>query len=174
MKRNALIATLILTLAAGIGTAFAHGAHGGHGPGMSCHGGPGNMLRGIMRLVHRLDLGNEQLDAIQSIVKDARTQIQPHREALQAGREQMRGLDPSSFDEAAVRAIAQKQAKELEEIMVIGQKVRSQVWAVLTPEQRQEAEKIRSEMKERHDRFRDCMKKADGSGKGPGLRPVQE
>lgn len=168
MKRTALIATLILSLVAGAGTIFAWGGHGGHGPAMEGHGGPGAFLYGMMRLMHRLDLSDQQRDQIRGILQDARSQIQPHREALQAGREQMRALDPSSFDETAVRAIAQKQAKELEEIMVIGQKVRSQVWAVLTPGQREEAKQIRTEMEQRRERFRECMESSGGPGRGTG------
>ena len=165
MKRNILIATLIGALAIGAGTAIAWGGHGG---GMGCHGGPGGVLRGVMRIMHRLDLSDQQRDAILNILDDARTQIAPHREALRAGRQQMRDLDPASFDEATVRAIAEKQGKELEEIMVIGQRVRSQIWAVLTPEQREEAKKIRSEMEERFERMRQCMEDAGGPGSGMG------
>jgi len=168
MKRNTritLIATLVLALAVGAGTAIAWGGHGG---GMGFHRGPGGVLGGIMRIMHRLNLSDQQQDAILKILDDARTQIEPHREALQAGRQQMRELDPSSFDEAAVRAIAQKQGKELEEVMVIGQKVRSQVWAVLTPEQREEAKQIRTEMQERFERMRQCMESAGGPGAGMG------
>lgn len=159
-KRSTLIAALILALAVGAGTAIAWGGPGGHGGAF--HGGPGAALRGVMRIMHRLDLSEEQRDAILKILDNARTQIQPHREALQEGRQQMRALDPSSFDEAAVRAIAESQAKEIEEIMVIGQRARSQVWAVLTPEQREEAKKIRSEMEERFERMRECMEEAGG------------
>jgi len=167
MRRNALIATLILVLAAGIGTAWAWGG-GGHGPGMMAHGGPGAFLRGMMRIMHRLDLSDQQRDTIRGIIQDARTQIEPHREALEQGREKMRALDPSNFDEAAVRAIAAQQAGHIEELMVIGQKVRSQIWAVLTPEQREEAKKIRTEMEQRRQRMRECM---EGMGK-PESRPT--
>ncbi len=173
MKRSILITTLILTLAAGAGIATAWGGHGGHGPGMEGPGAPGAFLRGMMRLMHRLDLSDQQRDAIRGILQDARSQIQPHRQALQDGREQMRALDPSSFDETAVRAIARKQAKEIEEIMVIGQKVRSQVWAVLTPEQREEAQQIRSEMEQRRERFRQCMEGSGGPGRGSGTAPAK-
>ncbi len=168
MKRSVLIATLILTLAAGVGTAFAWGGPGGHGPGMEGHGGPGAFLHGMMRLMHRLDLSDQQREAIRGILQDTRTQIGPHREALQEGREQMRALDPSAFDETAVRAIAQKQAKELEDIMVIAQKARSQIWAVLTPEQREKAKQIRTEMEQRSERLRECMESAGGPAKSFG------
>ncbi|HHQ48335.1 MAG TPA: hypothetical protein ENK19_05565, partial [Acidobacteria bacterium] len=69
MKRNILIATLIGALAIGAGTAIAWGGHGG---GMGCHGGPGGVLRGVMRIMHRLDLSDQQRDAILNILDDAR------------------------------------------------------------------------------------------------------
>jgi len=165
MKRALIITVVVAALAIGAGTVLAGGfGHGHGGPGMAAMGphGPGMMLRGITRILHRLDLSDAQRDQVHAILEGARPQFEPHVEALRAGRDQLMSLDPAQFDEAKVRTIAEGQAKEMTEVIVLAQKVRSQVFAVLTPEQQTEAVKIRSELKERRQRMRDCMKGAGG------------
>ena len=158
MKKKILIATIGAALALGAGTAAAGGF--GHGHGRRGMAGPKGPLGAMTRLLHRLDLTSAQRDQIHAILDAAKPQLQPHVEALRAAREKMRALDPANFDEAQVRAIAQTRAAETTEMAVLAQKVRSQVWAVLTPEQQAEAAKVKAERQERRQRMRDCIQAA--------------
>jgi len=160
MKR-ATILVLTLVLALGAGTVLAHG-HGHHkgchaakgmasGAGMDGPGGP------MMRMLARLDLTEAQRDQIRGIMEQARPRFQEQRERMMAVRKQLRELDPASFDEAAVRQIAAGLNGPLQEIAVLHQQVRSQIWAVLTPEQREQTEALRQTMQQRRDCMRGCL-----------------
>lgn len=54
------------------------------------------------------------------------------------------------FDGAAVRALATRQNAARVELIVSRARVKSQIYALLTPEQRELAQKIRAEGKGRH------------------------
>lgn len=144
-----------LVLAGGFGGGHGHG----HGAGMFGHRGHGDMLGGMVRVLRRLDLSSEQRDQVHAILDAARPQFKTHADAMRAGREQLRELSPAKFDEAAVRAIAQNQAKEMTEMIVLSQKVRSQIYAVLTPEQQSKL----AEMRQKMEQLRQCRKSVLGS-----------
>ncbi len=172
MKR-ATILILTLALALGASTALAHGHGHGHGHHKGCRNtkamGPRTAMDGpggpIMRMLARLDLSDAQRDRIRTIMEQARPRFQEQREALMNVRQQLRDLNPASFDEAAVRRIAAGLATPMQEIAVLRQQVRSQVWAVLTPEQRGQAETLCETMQQRRDSMRGCM---NGQGRQNG------
>ncbi|MGO9373684.1 MAG: Spy/CpxP family protein refolding chaperone, partial [Syntrophobacteraceae bacterium] len=69
-----------------------------------------------------------------------------------AGREQLNALIKSGpFDEAKVRSIAKGQADILANMIVARERIKSQIYAVLTPEQRAKAEKLREAWKTLHE-----------------------
>jgi len=161
MKRTAVVIAVVAGLALGTVTALAL-AHGG--PGMSPAGAfaGGAVMQRIQRMLHHLDLSDEQEAEVRAILEAARPEFRAHLESLRAAREELRKLDPATFDEAKVRELAGAQAGEMVEMVVLGQKVRSQVWAVLTPEQREQAAGMQARMRERMEKMRDCMGEAGG------------
>jgi Spy/CpxP family protein refolding chaperone len=176
MKRAFAIAAVTLMIL-GAGAVFAGGHGFGHhramkamGPG----GGPGSGMAGhLMRGLYRLDLSDEQWDQIRSIMEEARPGIQEQREAIRTVREQLRDLDPAAFDEATVRAIAKKLAAPIEELAVLHQRVRAQVYSVLTPEQREELAQMRRQMEQRRQRMRDCLGFTAADGELPPPPPAE-
>ncbi len=99
-----------------------------------------------------LGLSEAQQTQIQTILEAERTKAEPLRKQLQDSREQMRKLaQAETFDEAAVRALAAKKAEVNVELMVSRARTQNLVQAVLTPEQRELANKIRPLMQERRD-----------------------
>jgi len=148
-----LVAGALLAQAGGPG----RGGHGpGRGPGGCDCGGPG--FHGepggpgpLGEALDRLDLTQEQRDQVRAILDRHRDERRALRESMRDQREERFEQDLSlPFDEAAVRARAEKRAQMRVEAEVARARVASEVLAVLTPEQRAELGKLREE---RHERF---------------------
>ena len=74
--------------------------------------------------------------------------MKPLVQQLKAGRDQLDALRKSGpFDEAKVRSIAKGQADTLIELIVAKERMKSRIYAVLTPEQRTKAEELRESWK---------------------------
>jgi Spy/CpxP family protein refolding chaperone len=83
------------------------------------------------------------------------------------GHKQMRTLEESpTFDEATVRAQATKQAQTMTELIVTKARVKSELFAILTTDQRAKAAKIMNHHEERMMRHMH-----GGPGAGPGPAP---
>lgn len=115
--------------------------------------------RHFERMAERLGLSDAQKEQIAALREAARKQAEPLLQQRQESREAMQKLvGAETFDEAAVRKLADKQARTQTELMVIRARTHSQINAVLTPEQRQLAEKCGPP-----------MGRQDGKG-GPGCK----
>ena len=102
------------------------------------------------RMAEILDLTPEQREQVKAIRAAEQEKIAPLREQMREEREQMRAIiEKQPFDEAAVRSLAAAQAEIRTEMFVSHARVKNQIHALLTPEQRQKAEELRSQMKER-------------------------
>ncbi|MGC8490522.1 MAG: Spy/CpxP family protein refolding chaperone [Syntrophobacteraceae bacterium] len=100
-----------------------------------------------------LHLTDNQKKEMFSIRLDERAKMKPLFQSLKAGREQLGGLARSAeFDESKVSAIAKSQAAVLAKIIVEKTRMRSRMYAVLTPEQRTKLEKAREEWKAHHEK----------------------
>jgi protein CpxP len=128
----------------------------GRGPGgpgdRGFRGGPGGPPRdGLGPLGRELNLTDEQKAQIKKINES-------FTESTKALREQMRTLhenqaDPlggGAFDEAAVRTAAQARASVQVELEVAHARMMSQIFAVLTPEQKTQLAAKRQEFEQRH------------------------
>ena len=91
-----------------------------------------------------LDLTGEQRTQIKEIVAAERKATKPLVRQLREKRRELRtATESGAFDEAAVRSLAAGQAGTVTELIVAKARVKSKIFAVLTPEQRAKAEKIR-------------------------------
>jgi Spy/CpxP family protein refolding chaperone len=105
---------------------------------------------GHHHLWKKLNLTDAQKKEMFSIRLDARAKVKPLVQKLKEGREQLRALPKGQFDEAKVRSIAKGQADTLVQIIVEKERMKSMMYAVLTPEQRAKAEQMREKWKARH------------------------
>lgn len=94
----------------------------------------------VRRMEHRLNLNDDQRQQIKNVLRTEKPTIQSLAERLHAEREQ---LEAQPYDEAAVRAFAQQHETTMEDLLVEREKVRSEIQAVLTPEQRERAAAMR-------------------------------
>lgn len=156
MKKKLFVTTLaICVMAAGSITANAYqGGRGGCdqsgrsgfecGENEWCGKQSGQNRREMMS--ERLGLSEEQQEKIEAIREEERTNIKALRENTRDYQEQMRVLtDEGTFDEKAIRTIAEEKAKIQVEMAVTRARMHSQIREIMTPEQQELATKLRSD-----------------------------
>ena len=95
------------------------------------------------RMAEKLGLSDAQKEQVSAILKAEKEKTDPLRQQLFENRKQiMEAAVSGKFDEAAVRAIAEKQAPIITELMVSHARAKSEIYALLTPEQRTRAQKL--------------------------------
>jgi len=117
---------------------------GGHGG----HGGPGDGFAGphfLGRLADKLDLTDAQREQAKAILEAERTANEPTVEELQANREALRAASRfGAFEEneAEITSLAQRQG-ELHALLIVSkERVKSQLYQILTPEQQQQLQDL--------------------------------
>lgn len=134
---------LVLMLVAITVVGFAQG-RGGHGRGVDHRGGFGRMFRSV-------DLTEAQRTQIEQIAERHRQSTAQLREQLKANREgRADALDSGAFNEQAVRSAAQARAAAQVELEVAHARMFSEMYAVLTPEQKTQLAVERQQREQRH------------------------
>ena len=147
-KKSIIVAAILMAVAAGLATsAFAQ--HPGRGFGRH----NGWMLKGMVK---QLNLTAAQQTQIKGIMADEKIKMKPMMQQLRQNEQAQNASVNPTFDEAQAQSFAGKQAQLMANLMVEKQRVRSEVFAVLTPEQRQKAQQL---MQERQQRRQERMKK---------------
>jgi periplasmic protein CpxP/Spy len=156
------IASLIGSLAAGLGAGLAH-AHGGSGGWGGWHRGadgadPQAMERRaearVKRMLSGIDATEAQQKKIAELMTAAMTELRPLREqAREARREAMAILSKPQIDRAALEALRAKQTQAMDQISRRMTQSLADAAEVLTPEQRAKlAERMEKRRGHRHGR----------------------
>jgi len=159
MKRKKIITALAICLIT-FGSAAAHARlQGGEGYGPQAgseteygeDGWRGRHQQNRHEMVgDLLGLSEEQEQQIEAIRAEEWDADKDMRERLWDYRDQMRELtDSGSFDEKAIRTLAEEQAKIQVELAVSKAKMHSRIHAIMTPEQQELAAKLRATRKDR-------------------------
>jgi len=152
MKKVGVIGTLLLAGSLGLALPLASQAHsqadGGrhamHGKHRFHHGGERHFMG-------KLNLTEAQRDQIFKLRHEAAPTLREKGKQARAARTELRQLAQADrFDEAKARALSQKVANAQTDFMVERMRLKHQILAVLTPEQRQKAEEARKRFGERH------------------------
>lgn len=115
------------------------GKRGGH------RGGHGMMFRG-------LDLTDEQKAQMKTIRQASKESTKSIREQMKANRQKLQTLSESgTFDEAQVKAIAAEQGNLSAQMIVEKEKVKTQMLAILTPEQKAKAAEMKAQFKQKRE-----------------------
>lgn len=161
MKKITVAILAIVLVAMGAIFVFAQKADGdnkGNRMGKRGHGRGGMMLRG-------LDLTEEQKTQFKSIRQASKAKTQTLRESLKANRQKMNEATANgAFDEATVTALATEKAGLSVQLTVERARVKSQMFALLTAEQKAKAAEMKTKMKER---FKGKMKDHKGGEVAP-------
>lgn len=151
--RSTLVAALIIGMVAVPLVSMAGGKHrGGRGMGKGLGmemGGPRMGMSMGQRLLgpigDELGLTEAQRTQIQTILDEGQPRLTELRDQLRAAQEAFReGQDPATFDEAAIRAFAASQSQLKTDLMVEVARMRSSIHSVLTADQQQQLEDLRS------------------------------
>ena len=138
MKTIKTVTLAMLTTLALAATAYAEPGGGQHGqPGASFPGlaGPGLKLG---RMAKHLELDEAQQQSIENILEAARPEFHALRTDFRANRQALEALDPADPDyTSAINAIAAENGRLATEGTLLMSRVRNEVHAVLTAEQRE-------------------------------------
>jgi Spy/CpxP family protein refolding chaperone len=141
MKTKIVIAFVGLALLAG--TLFAQQARrfGGFGFGM---GGPRMAM-----LAGYLDLSDAQKSNLQSLMVQGREEAKPLLEQLKSGHDQVAAAVKAGKSEGEVAALAESQGAVMGKLAALHARNITRFYAQLTPEQKQKAEELHNQMRER-------------------------
>jgi Spy/CpxP family protein refolding chaperone len=148
----ALAAALMITVAAfaqhgpdGPGGHHGPGGPGGHGG----PGGPGDMVGHLSQMLNLTDAQKTQVKQLEDSFKESTKGL--HEQLAKAeGGGPFETLKDGAFDEASVRAAAQARANLHVELEVAHAKFLSQVYALLTAEQKAKLIELHKQMEEHH------------------------
>jgi len=154
-----LISTLTVGGLAIAGTSMArHGDGSGHcgarsmqgkmhGPGKTAGiGHAGKRIAAIIQLEKSLDLSKEQRTAVREIMKKARMAGRVHRDILIENRLALHDLmEAEDFNEQETRRLAEIQADNKAELMLLHARTRADIRAQLTDTQREKLSELRQD-----------------------------
>jgi periplasmic protein CpxP/Spy len=130
-KKFFIVTAIVLAVAAGLtASVYAQGPQRGFG---HRHGGM------LQKMTRELNLTEAQQSQIKTILTDEQSRTKPLREKLRqnAVAESMK-MD-GNFDDIQVRAFANNQAQIMRDLIIEKERTKSQIYSVLTPDQRQKA-----------------------------------
>ena len=141
MHKKFITTAILLAVAAGLtASVFAQSPQRGFGHGK------GWMLK---RMTKQLNLTEAQQAQIKTIMADERTRTKPLIEQLRQNEQAQNAAVNGNFDEAQARTFAARQAPIMSDLIVEKQKTKSQIYSVLTPDQRQKALQLMQEHAQR-------------------------
>ena len=130
-KKFFIVTAIVLAVAAGLtASVYAQEPHRGFGHRS------GWMLN---HMTKELGLTEAQQTQIKSILEGERSRTKALREQLRQNEQAQNAAINGNFDEVQARAFAGKQAQIMSDLIVEKQKTKSQIYSVLTPDQRQKA-----------------------------------
>lgn len=143
---------IILVVAAGMaGTLLAQGPGQNFHRGFRHHGGW--MLQ---HMTKELNLTTDQQTQIKNIMQAQKSKTQPLMQQMRQNRKAEEANITGNFDENQARTFANKQSQIMSDLIVEQERTKSQIYAVLTPEQRQKAQQL---MQQRQQRMQERMQK---------------
>jgi len=155
MKKKVIFGIVAAAVLA-IGTVFVVAQKSGRAGGPGFGPGRGGHMAGM--LLRGLDLTDEQKAKVKEIMEAGKTTVEPLMQQLKENRAKLHEIGTNgTFDQAAVEALAAEQGNTTAKLIVERAKVKAQVFALLTDEQKAKA----AEMKQK---FGDGMKEHRGFG----------
>ena len=146
MKKFTAAFMAIALITVGTIFVFAQQSEGGNGKFKRGFG----HLGGFGRLAKKLNLTDAQKEQVKQIMEASKAKIQPLKENMKSIHQQMESATADGkFDEAQVQALATQQANIMAQMIVEKERIKSQFFAILTPEQQAQAKQLKQQMKER-------------------------
>jgi periplasmic protein CpxP/Spy len=144
-KKYFMVTALVLAMAAGLTAAVVNQEAGGKGRHQDWM---------LARMSKKLNLTSDQKAKIKTILETERAKMPPMRQQLRQNRLAENSNSAATFDEAQARAFASKQAQIITDLTVERERMKSQIFAVLTPDQRTKAQALMQQQGGRHGHHR--------------------
>jgi len=158
---------VVVTLVGAFAVSQAAGRHRHLGMGDGVGPSPEHI---VAFMTDTLDLTDAQQAQAKAILEKEKPNFKTLMQQMADGHKQMRTLEESpTFDEPTVRAQATKQAQTMTELIVTKARVKSELFAILTTDQRAKATKL---MNRHEERMMHHMHGGPGTGpepQGPGI-----
>jgi len=156
---RALATTLIIGLAAGPLYAQDEAPERRHGPGKrgpSMMHGMEDPTRMIAHIGRWLELDEQQQQELENIALASKPQLSALRDKGRANHDAIRNLDPASSDyDVSIHALAAENGQIATELTLLMAQLKSDIHAVLTPEQQQQLATGRESLREMERKRRD-------------------
>ncbi len=104
---------------------------------------------GIGINLRALNLTEDQNAKVKAIFDASRETMKPLMNDMRANHQKLAELNKVVFDEGATRQLANEQAAIMAKMIVERERTKSQIWAILTEEQKAKATEMRSVKRER-------------------------
>ena len=141
------IGLLVMALVS-LGTIFAFGQQNGGNDGKRMRGHHGK--RGGFGMMRGLDLTDAQKEQMKAIRQANRESTKSLRESMKANRQQLQQVTANGqFNEAQVQALAAQQSGIMAQLIVEKERVKSQIYNILTTDQKTKIAEMKTQMKER-------------------------
>lgn len=141
LTRRAVAAVVAVLIAGSAAAVFAAGPQRGR------HAGGFDGFPPLRMMAVALDLTDAQQQQIKSVLDSHKTEFQQIAQRSRAARQQVQAaVNASDVNEQAIRSAVNAQAQVQADGAVLRARVRQEVFATLTPEQRAKAEQLRSAM----------------------------
>jgi periplasmic protein CpxP/Spy len=136
---NFRILALVAALLLGAGILLAQGMHG--------HGGPDAMFNGMLsHYAEALDLSSAQQDQIKAIWEKEKPTLKPLMQQMRQNRAATEALvENAPFDEAKTQALATQHAQTSVALEVEHARMKSEMLAVLTPDQKTKYQQLEAQ-----------------------------
>lgn len=121
-----------------------HRVAGMHGMGM-----PGISEKMIRKMVHKLDLSEEQRSEVWAIYDEARPQIRQQREQLHEQQEALREAVADGANSRVISELADDVGDSIGDLIVLKANTHRDIHNVLTKEQREKAAELREKRQKR-------------------------
>ena len=149
MKNTIAAAAVAVMAAAGGASVFAQGGPGGFGH-RRFGGGPFGDARGAGLPLHALNLTDEQRTQVKGIFDQHRDEVRKAGERVRAAfKAQQDAVTTLPVNEGAIRAKSAELAAAQADAAVVRARIHSEVYQLLTPEQQQKAQELRTQREER-------------------------
>lgn len=150
-----------------------HDGMSGHGSDPAASGMPpmdDPLMQGLPPappFLHELNLTEAQQDKVFSILHNSAPALREQGKLAKKSAEALHEMvDSANFDETKLKSLAESHAHAIAEMEVIRARSMHQILALLTPEQRKQADAIKAKFDERHnlrEQIRDINAKADSN-----------
>src|SRR5215813_6895676 len=140
-KKFFIVTAILLAVAAGLATSV-YAQRPEHGFGHK----HGSMLK---RMTQELNLTEAQQTQIKGIMADSKTRIKPLAQQLRQNRQAENANMTGTFNEAQARTFANQQSQIMSNLIVERERTKSQIYSVLTSDQRQKALQLMQQHEQR-------------------------